>query len=52
MKRAARDSQIIGVVATNVRTARKAAGLSQEDLAFEAEVDRTYISQVERRQRT
>lgn len=40
-----------GIVAANVRTARKAAGLSQEELAFEAQVDRTYISQVERRQR-
>jgi transcriptional regulator with XRE-family HTH domain len=51
MKRAASDSQIIGVVAANVRTARKAAGLSQEELAFEARLDRTYISQVERKQR-
>jgi transcriptional regulator with XRE-family HTH domain len=30
-----------------LRKARKAAGLSQEALAFEAEVDRTYISQLE-----
>jgi transcriptional regulator with XRE-family HTH domain len=51
MKRAASDSRIIGIVATNVRAARKAAGLSQEELAFEARVDRTYISQVERKQR-
>jgi len=51
MKRAASDSQIIGVVAANVRAARKAAGLSQEELAFEAQLDRTYISQVERKQR-
>jgi transcriptional regulator with XRE-family HTH domain len=35
----------------NVRTARKIAGLSQEELAHEAELDRTYISQVERKQR-
>jgi transcriptional regulator with XRE-family HTH domain len=31
--------------------ARKAAGLSQEELAHEADLDRTYISQVERKQR-
>lgn len=51
MKRAASDSQIIGIVAVNVRAARKLAGLSQEELAFEAQLDRTYISQVERKQR-
>ncbi|NOJ40906.1 helix-turn-helix domain-containing protein [Bradyrhizobium australiense] len=42
---------IIRVVAETVRRARKAAGLSQEDLALEAGVDRTYISQVERGKR-
>jgi transcriptional regulator with XRE-family HTH domain len=42
---------IIKVVAEAVRRARKAAGLSQEDLALEAGVDRTYISQVERGKR-
>jgi transcriptional regulator with XRE-family HTH domain len=31
----------------SLRQARKAAGISQEDLAFEAKVDRTYISQLE-----
>ena len=45
------DIGIIQTVATNVRLARKAAGLSQEELALEAEVDRTYISQVERGKR-
>jgi transcriptional regulator with XRE-family HTH domain len=30
-----------------LRDARKAAGLSQEQLAFEANVDRTYVSQLE-----
>jgi transcriptional regulator with XRE-family HTH domain len=45
------DLAIIGVVADNVRSLRKAAGLSQEELAHAAGVDRTYISQVERRQR-
>jgi len=38
-------------VAINVRAGRKAAGLTQEELAHEAEVDRTYICQVEREQR-
>jgi transcriptional regulator with XRE-family HTH domain len=42
---------IIALVAHNVRAARKAAGLSQEELAHEAGVDRTYVSQVERRKR-
>jgi transcriptional regulator with XRE-family HTH domain len=51
MKRAAKDSRIIAIVAANVRAARKAARLSQEELAFEAQVDRTYVSQVERKQR-
>jgi len=45
------DSWIIEVVAKKVRFARKTAGLSQEQLAHEAELDRTYISQVERRKR-
>ena len=51
MKRARIDSDIIRIVAQNVRATRKAAGLSQEALAYEANVDRTYVSQVERRQR-
>lgn len=51
MPRATQDERIIGVVAQNVRAARKSAGLSQEELAFEAQLDRTYISQVERKQR-
>ena len=42
---------IIATVAQNVRARRKAIGLSQEALAHEATVDRTYVSQVERRQR-
>ena len=40
--------KIQGVLATNMRQVREASGLSQELLALEAEVDRTYISQVER----
>ena len=44
-------SGIIRVVAETVRRARKAASLSQEELALEAGLDRTYISQVERGKR-
>jgi len=51
MKRAADDTGIIEIAARNVRAARKTAGLSQEELAHEAGLDRTYISQVERRLR-
>ncbi|MEM7213991.1 MAG: helix-turn-helix transcriptional regulator [Pseudomonadota bacterium] len=32
----------------NVREARKAAGLSQEELGLEIDIDRTYISGIER----
>jgi transcriptional regulator with XRE-family HTH domain len=45
------DTGIIEIVAANVRRARIEAGLSQEQLAYEAGVDRTYVSQVERRKR-
>jgi transcriptional regulator with XRE-family HTH domain len=45
------DTRIVETVAENVRRARKAAGLSQEELAIEAQLDRTYISQVERGKR-
>jgi transcriptional regulator with XRE-family HTH domain len=36
------------VFAKNVRKYRQAAGLSQEELAHRAEIDRTYISSIER----
>jgi transcriptional regulator with XRE-family HTH domain len=45
------ESTIVKTVAANVRKARKALNLSQEELAFEAGLDRTYISQVERAKR-
>lgn len=35
--------------ARNLRAARQANGLSQEELAHRAHVDRTYISSLERR---
>jgi transcriptional regulator with XRE-family HTH domain len=40
--------QICKVLADNVKTLRLAHGLSQEELAFQADLDRTYISQIER----
>lgn len=36
------------IFADNLRRARLAAGLSQEELADAAEVDRTYVSALER----
>jgi len=40
--------QIRQVFAANLRKARQTAGLSQEELAFRAELDRTYVSSLER----
>ncbi|WP_202413519.1 helix-turn-helix domain-containing protein [Duganella sp. CY15W] len=40
--------QIRKQLALNIRAMRGRKGLSQEDLAFAAGLDRTYISQVER----
>ena len=39
------------VLGERVRAARKALGWSQEDLAFECEIDRSYIGGVERGER-
>lgn len=36
------------VFATNLRRLRNANGLSQDDLAYEAEVSRSYLSQLEK----
>ena len=35
-------------LARRVRIRRKALGISQEQLAFDANLDRTYVSQIER----
>ena len=40
--------EIREVLAVNLRKLRKAQGLSQEELAHRAEIDRTYISALER----
>jgi len=37
-----------GMVGDELKRAREAAGLSQEDLAFKARIHRTYVSQLER----
>lgn len=42
---------ILERLATNVRRLRKEKGWSQEQLAFEADVHRTYVSQLERARR-
>lgn len=42
------ETGIVDVLAAAVKRARKGLGLSQEDLALEAGLDRTYVSQVER----
>ena len=45
----ARDfEQVRQVLAFNIRTLRAAMQLSQEQLALDADVDRTYVSQIER----
>ncbi len=44
-KGAGRVSKVMG---DNVRTLRLARNLSQEELAFRAGLDRTYVSQIER----
>jgi transcriptional regulator with XRE-family HTH domain len=36
------------VFATNLRRLRHARGLSQDDLAYEAEISRSYLSQLEK----
>lgn len=51
MKDSPSEKAIISVLAANVRKLRKAANLSQEELADQAGLDRTYISQVERQLR-
>lgn len=44
-------ADLIFVFASNVRTMRIAKNLSQESLALEAAIDRTYISGIERGKR-
>ena len=37
-----------GVFATNLRRIRHARGMSQDDLAYEADMSRSYLSQLEK----
>jgi transcriptional regulator with XRE-family HTH domain len=43
-----RGGMVSSVMGSNVRALRLAQNLSQEELAFRSELDRTYISQIER----
>lgn len=45
------DSQLVETFASRMREVRLVRGMSQEDLAHEAGLDRTYISGCERRLR-
>ena len=47
-KPADKRNKICSAIGKNLKTFRIAANKSQETLAFDAEVDRTYISQIER----
>lgn len=43
-----RNSKILKVFGQNVRAIRKDKNISQEELAFKAELHRTYIGMIER----
>lgn len=43
-----RNDKLLKALAGNVKRLRKLAGISQEELAYQCEIDRTYISKVER----
>lgn len=45
------EKEFLQVVGNRIRSLRLAANLSQEKLAFESELDRTYIGSVERGER-
>ncbi len=42
------NSEILKNIGNNVREYRKSKGISQEELAFDAELHRTYIGMIER----
>ena len=48
MRKTPEFEQLSQVLAGNVRRIRLKRGLSQEQLAFDADIDRTYVSQIER----
>jgi transcriptional regulator with XRE-family HTH domain len=43
-----RDDKFLFLLAKNVRTNRLSANISQEELAWQCDIDRTYISKIER----
>ena len=45
------DRRLILIFARNVRRLRQKKGMTQEELAFEAEIDLTYVGGIERRKR-
>lgn len=46
-----KDQVLLRQIGENIRRMRKIKGLSQEALAFRAELDRTYLGSVERGER-
>ena len=48
MRRLPLMEDIRQILATNLRLARQGLGMSQEDLASAARIDRTYVSGIER----
>ena len=48
MRQTPEFDQLCQTLAANVRRVRRARKVSQEQLAFDAEIDRTYVSQIER----
>ena len=47
----ARMENVRAILARNIKAARKRLNLSQEELAARAEIDRTYVSGIERQVR-
>ena len=45
------DRRLISIFARNVRRLRQKKGMTQEELAFEAEIDLTYVGGIERGKR-
>lgn len=45
------DTSVLKVLGTRIRQKRKALGLTQEELADKADIDRSYIGGVERGER-
>lgn len=43
-----RDQEFLSLIAENVKNFRLNTKLSQEELAWQCEIDRTYISKIER----